>query len=414
MACSSCAATSISTGPAVAVDGRGGLDGTARPARRCRPGTRRATGRSPPARATSRAASSIAFRRGPRARRRCRRSARRAPAQPALDAPWTWASTRSGNCCNRLRVTICCCVARLQRAPSVIVASRSSSRAITSASVLERCNAVELDCDRQPVPLARFALTARLHGKELRHAVGDRDEIGRVVEHEKSGGTEPAAGRRQRFIGGRRVEHRLGQERIGNARQGRHEPLARPRSATDLVDDLPDRCPERHLADAVPSGIAAHRADDGPRRFVGAERSEPGRALHHDPRHVRQRLDVVGEHETLVLIPRFLVHAVRRGAECRGGTAARSSGTVDDLRRLRAGRSPHRRGTRSARARRRPPRCRAILLLAVRRSPTRSGDAHGRRTASTRRRFDPRPPRWRRSTHPRGRGRGCGAAALGP
>ena len=114
----------------------------------------------------------------------------------------------------------------------------------------------------QPVPLARFALAARLDGEEARDAFGDGDEVGGVVEHDEARRAESAPGLPHRVVARGRVEQLDRQDRIGDAGDGSDDPPVVAGATTDLLDDLADRCAHRELGDTGAAGVAADRAHD--------------------------------------------------------------------------------------------------------------------------------------------------------
>ena len=71
--------------------------------------------------------------------------------------------------------------------------------------------------------------------------------------------------------------------------------MAGLRAATDALEDLAQRRPERDLGDRVPARRAAHGAHHRTRRRLGTELAEPVGTLGEDARDVGHRLDVVGE-----------------------------------------------------------------------------------------------------------------------
>ena len=60
--------------------------------------------------------------------------------------------------------------------------------------------------ERKAVLLARCALTARLDGEEARDTVGNRREVGGVVEHDEAGSAESAARGLHALVAQRRIE----------------------------------------------------------------------------------------------------------------------------------------------------------------------------------------------------------------
>ena len=127
--------------------------------------------------------------------------------------------------------------------------------------------------------------------------MGDGDHVGGVVEHDETRRTESAPGRPHRVVARRCVEQLDGQDRIGDAGDGGDDAPILAGATTDLLDDLADRRAHRQLRDTGPTGVAADRAHDGPRRVCRAERPEPVGAVDDDSRHIGERLDVVGQHE---------------------------------------------------------------------------------------------------------------------
>src|SRR3546814_13091580 len=79
----------------------------------------------------------------------------------------------------------------------------------------------DLGGDRQAVVLARRALAAGLDGEEARHAVSDRDDVDRVVDHDEAGGAQAASNRGQALPAERDVEAVGGEERSEERRVGK-------------------------------------------------------------------------------------------------------------------------------------------------------------------------------------------------
>src|SRR3546814_15672653 len=77
--------------------------------------------------------------------------------------------------------------------------------------------AIEGGGDRQAVVLARRALAAGLDSEEARHAVSDRDDVDRVVDHDEAGGAQAASNRGQALPAERDVEEVGGAGGVGGA-----------------------------------------------------------------------------------------------------------------------------------------------------------------------------------------------------
>src|SRR3546814_7357065 len=84
----------------------------------------------------------------------------------------------------------------------------------------------DLGGDRQAVVLARRALAAGLDGEEARHAVSDRDDVDRVVDHDEAGGAQAASNRGQALPAERDVEEVGGEEGVGGAGENGDDLLA--------------------------------------------------------------------------------------------------------------------------------------------------------------------------------------------
>jgi hypothetical protein len=74
-------------------------------------------------------------------------------------------------------------------------------------------------------------------------------------------------------VADRHVELLVADHRVGDA--GEHRFDRCDRSAADALDDVPQRCAHRHLADAVAVDVSGHRAYHGAGRLRCADRSKP-------------------------------------------------------------------------------------------------------------------------------------------
>ena len=157
---------------------------------------------------------------------------------------------------------------------------------------------VEQAGDGETVLLARCALSAGLDGEEPGDALGDGDEIDRVVEHHEPGGARarsrpPPWPRSVTGVssGGRR------DERVGDARRERPDserPSLEP--AADLVDHVAQRAypsapRRRRRATVDPLTVQTTVPGDVGR----ADRAEPVGPVGQDAGDVGERLDVVGQ-----------------------------------------------------------------------------------------------------------------------
>jgi hypothetical protein len=78
-------------------------------------------------------------------------------------------------------------------------------------------HALEQSGERQALPLARYALPARLHGEEPRDAGGDSGEVGGIVEHDEARRAEAGPDAPHSLVAHGRVEPVGGDKRIGDA-----------------------------------------------------------------------------------------------------------------------------------------------------------------------------------------------------
>ena len=185
------------------------------------------------------------------------------------------------------------CSARPRRRGRAAVASSSRSSRSCGADAAGR---PRIPAMREPVVLAVAALAARLDGEEPRHAGGDGDEIGGVVEHDEPGRAEARAGRAHVVVAHGRVE-RAGGQRAGWRRRtapprspgpGGHRRRARrsPRAAGC-------RARTRRRRHVTVSPLTVHTMVPG--ESLGAELPEPVGAVADDPGQVGEGLDVAGQ-----------------------------------------------------------------------------------------------------------------------
>ena len=144
----------------------------------------------------------------------------------------------------------------------------------------------------------------------------------------------------------------LGRDAAAGRAAGLHG-LDRPlgRAAADLLDDLAEGRPHRHLDEPGVADLAGQGEDLGPLALLGADRGEPIAAPPDDRRDVGERFDVVDQCRAA---PETLG---RRIGRARPGHAAQA------LDRVRSARSPRRRRTRRHRC-----GCRSGNRTAIRRS----------------------------------------------
>ncbi len=129
----------------------------------------------------------------------------------------------------------------------------------------------ELLGDRLSAQLAGWALTARSPVEECGGCRGHTHRARGVVVHDEAGRPEAGTDTVHPLERDRRFEVRCGEWSIGDAAEDHLDPASRPSSATNLVDEPAQRCPQFDLGHGFDRNIAAHGADHRSGGIFGAE-----------------------------------------------------------------------------------------------------------------------------------------------
>src|SRR5581483_4100632 len=143
---------------------------------------------------------------------------------------------------------------------------------------------------------AWHAFAARLDHRELEEVAGHVDHAGRVVHHDHPARADDRAQPAQALVVQRHVQV-VGRDAAAGWTAGldRLEGAAVGDTPAEVVDDLPERYPERHFHDAGVGHLAGQSEHLGAAALLGSDRRVPVAAVAHDGRDVGERLDVVDE-----------------------------------------------------------------------------------------------------------------------
>ena len=143
---------------------------------------------------------------------------------------------------------------------------------------------------------AEGALAARLLLRELEKIAGHVHHARCIIQYYQPAGTHDRAHAAERFV----IDARVRQPRRDAAARGaadlhRLERAPLGHAAADLLDDLAQRRPHRHLDQPAAPDMPCQREDLGALALGRADGGELLRAVAEDPRHQRQGFDVVDE-----------------------------------------------------------------------------------------------------------------------